>query len=75
MQGRRELGDIGGGGGVYWVLDQQFVDLILTNQCHFKATFSGEGSGGGTKPYKQGKCETSRFPRMPEIGKRFYDFN
>ena len=46
----------GGGGGkggngfltnFWWNFDQLSEDLILTNQCHFKATFSGEGKEGG----------------------------
>ncbi len=62
IQGRRELGNIKGGGGCtgflpnFWRnFDQLSEDLILTNQCHFKAIFSGEGKkgrgrGGGSKP-------------------------
>ncbi len=73
-QGRRELGNIGGGGCTgfltnFWRnFDQLSEDLILTNQCHFKAIFSGEGKegrgGGGSvkaNTMETRKYETSMF--------------
>ncbi len=83
---RQYLGGSWGGGGGSCIkyptkclqnFDQLSEDLILTNQCHFKAIFSGGEREAGAKQ-NHGNRENVRresFPEGPRWGRVFYYFS